>query len=169
MSLEKILNERPSKIKIGFFVVIFLTIVSGFLWAVYHSAAVLYEQSFLLVAITYMVFFFNYYYLGADKNSAMSANHIDLSMWERKAFINPSRLRTIVDLLVLFGTINSWIFLIYFGYKNVWYYPILLYIISMALVYFFAIANLFNPRTFLRTFLPFLAIPICGILLWILV
>lgn len=169
MSLEKILQEKPSKIKIGFFVIIFLSIISGFLWAVYHSANLLYEQNFLRIVITYIIFFFNYYYLGTDKNRALGASHIDLSMWERKAFINPTRLRIFINLLILLGTINSWIFLVYFGYKNIWYYPILLYILSMAVVYFFALINIFNPHTFLRSFLPFLAIPVCGILLWVFV
>lgn len=167
MTLDQILKDKPSKLSVIFFVIFLLAVFSGIIWAIYTSSEVFYKQGLLPVGIAFMGFFYFIMKIHNDKQHARSVSPLERSQLDSLFYVNPSGYRQLIDLLELLGHFNLFVFLIYFGYKTVWYYPILLFFLSFtgALIITLIVQRSFILKA-LTTLLQFLLMPTCGVLLW---
>lgn len=122
------------------------------------------------VVITYLLF--NFFLTKITNDSKHASAHastalLDLSAFERFFYLKSSVYSNIVYLLLILANLNFVIFLFYFGYKTVWYYPIILIILSFANSAFFVpVVQRLRTIKIIVTLLQFLLLPILAILLW---
>jgi len=122
------------------------------------------------VIITYLLFNLFLTKISDEIERVSTLTQFDVTDFERFFYGKSSVYSNIVYLLMIMAKLNFVAFLIYFGYRTVWYNPIILIILSfgnsIALIPFLL---RFRIIKFILTLLQFLLLPILGVLLWYLV
>lgn len=165
MNLEQTNKIGPPKLNLWVLLIIFLFLIFLFIWDAYSPTKISYKRQEIVILVSIYTI---YQLLLVKIEEDRFLEFFERGSLENFFYIkNPS----FVNFLLLSSSANIYAFLFYFGYKTVWYYPILLFLLGSYFNGLFLLHIIKKFRTIkdIVTLSQFFLLPVLGVLLWYLV